>query len=153
MVPPRAADVRGRSFGMDDAAACGHPVDVARPDNLLAAEAVTVGQLALEQIGDGGEADLRMGRNVQPLPRSQCRRSHVIEKHEGAHRSVLLERQDPPTMPFRTIIITASMVSRARDGLLAPVSMTAEINATSILMTASVRIRVPYGSPNSSARQ
>ena len=40
-------------------------------------------------------------------------------------------------------MMTASIVSRARAGLASPVSMIAAISATSIVITASVRISVP----------
>ena len=46
-------------------------------------------------------------------------------------------------MAFSTIISTANMVSRAKCGSFSPVSMMAEISETSMIVTASVRIRVP----------
>src|SRR5579871_2967253 len=41
------------AFGMGNAAARRHPVDLASTDRLLAVEAVAMNDLALEQIGDG----------------------------------------------------------------------------------------------------
>ena len=55
-------------------------------------------------------------------------------------------------MPFRTIISTENSVSRPRVGLSAPVSITAEIMTTSMLMTDRVRMIVPKGSPRRIAR-
>ena len=46
-------------------------------------------------------------------------------------------------MPLRTMITTATMVSRARPGSALPFSMTAEMIDTSMAMTEMVRIRVP----------
>ena len=46
-------------------------------------------------------------------------------------------------MPFMTMITTASMVSRASVGSELPVSIRAEITATSMPITEIVRISVP----------
>ena len=59
------------AFRMDDASACGHPVDVAGTDGLNHAQTVTVHQFALEQIGDRGQPDMRMRPHVDALPRRE----------------------------------------------------------------------------------
>src|SRR5918993_3103928 len=46
------------SLGMRDATACGHPVNLARPDRLLETQAVTMRDLAFKQISDGGKPDM-----------------------------------------------------------------------------------------------
>ena len=48
-----------------------------------------------------------------------------------------------PNIPLRTIMSTDSKVSRASVGFSTPVSMTAEIMITSMLITETVRISVP----------
>ena len=40
-----------------------------------------------KQIGDRGQADVRMGPHVHALARSQLGRSHLIEKDERSGRS------------------------------------------------------------------
>src|SRR3546814_13554482 len=47
-----------------DAAARRHPVDLTRPDRLLGGEAVAVHDLAVDKIGDGRKADMRMRAHV-----------------------------------------------------------------------------------------
>lgn len=83
-VEARAGFARGlwRAFGMGDAAARGHPVHVAGPDYLLAAQAVPVHDLALEQIGHGGQADMRMRAHVDAVARCHRHRPHMIEEDE-----------------------------------------------------------------------
>ena len=60
-------------------------------------------------------------------------------------------RSARPTMPFRTMMRTASMVSRASVGSGSPWSMTATITETSMMMTEMVSTTVPSGSPSRSA--
>jgi hypothetical protein len=50
----------GRALGMHDAAAGGHPVDVAGIDLLHRAERVAMHHRAVPQVGDGGQADVRV---------------------------------------------------------------------------------------------
>jgi hypothetical protein len=45
---------------MHDAPACAHPVDGARLDQLLGAQAVAMHHRALEKVGHRGEADVRV---------------------------------------------------------------------------------------------
>jgi hypothetical protein len=50
---------------------------------------------------------------------------------------------DKPTMPFRMIITTANMVSRASVGFSLPWVITAAMLMTSMKVTERVRINVP----------
>jgi hypothetical protein len=72
---------------MGDAATCGHPVDVARSDRLHRSQTVAMLDLTLEEIGDRGETDVRMRRDVDALPRSEVHLTHVIEEREGPDRA------------------------------------------------------------------
>ena len=63
------AQRRRRTLRVHDAAAGGHPVQLARPDDLLEAEAVAVHDLALDQPGEGRQADVRMRPHVDTLAR------------------------------------------------------------------------------------
>ena len=60
----RAAQFLRRALGMDDAAARRHQVHVAGRDHHFGAERVAVPDLAVEEIGDGGEPDMRMRPHV-----------------------------------------------------------------------------------------
>ena len=88
-----AAQRRVGALGMGDAAARGHPVDVARDDRLVRAEAVAVQDLALEQVGHGGEADVRVRPHVEPLPGQELARPHLVEEDEGPDHLPLLRGQ------------------------------------------------------------
>ena len=78
---------------MDDAATCRHPVHVPRVDRLDAAEAVTVNNLAFEQIGQRGEADMRMGPDVWGRPGAKHHWSKMIKEDKGAYHLALCGRQ------------------------------------------------------------
>ncbi len=80
---------RRGAFGMDDAAPGGHPVHRAGPDRLIAAQAVAVVQRAVEQPGDGGEADMRVRAHVHALAGRQFGRAQMVEEHEGADIAAL----------------------------------------------------------------
>src|SRR3546814_19022119 len=77
----RAQGIAG-AFGMDDATAGHHPVDVARPDRLDHAETVAMDDLALKQVGDGGQPDMRMRPHVEALALLELPRAPMVEKHE-----------------------------------------------------------------------
>src|SRR5688572_6066285 len=57
---PRALE----ALGMRDAAAGGHQIHLAGPDRLLGADAVAVHDLAVEEVGERGEPDVRMRAHV-----------------------------------------------------------------------------------------
>src|SRR5580698_2311744 len=72
------------ALGMNDAAPRAHPVDGARLDALHGAEAVTVQDRTLEQIGDSGQADMRMRSHVGIHARLEVDRSEMIQEHKWA---------------------------------------------------------------------
>ena len=69
---------------MDDAAPGGHPVELAGPDRQLRAERVPVHDLAVEQIGDGRQADMGMRPHIHAGPEQELGRPHLVEEDEGA---------------------------------------------------------------------
>ncbi len=81
------------AFGMDDAAAGRHQVHGARPDDRLAAEAVAVHDRPLEEIGEGGKADVRMRRHVEPVADGEIGRPHLVPEDEGADHAPAHSRQ------------------------------------------------------------
>src|SRR3546814_14554905 len=66
-----------------DAAARRHPVDLTRPGRLPGGEAVAVHDLAVEKIGDGRKADMRMRSTVDRDGDAGAHvdRAHMTEKH------------------------------------------------------------------------
>jgi hypothetical protein len=52
-----------------------------------------VQDLALEEIGDGGQADVRVGPDVDALAGQEVRGPHVIQEDEGTHHPPLGEGQ------------------------------------------------------------
>ncbi|MNT36887.1 hypothetical protein D3C72_1729980 [compost metagenome] len=73
-----------RALGMGDAAAGGHPVDIAGADHLVRTQRVTVADGARPQIGDGGQADMRMRAHVDGRTGVHERRAHLVDEHERA---------------------------------------------------------------------
>jgi hypothetical protein len=92
------AEFRCGPFGMRDAATRRHPVDGAGADRLHRAQTVAVHDLALEQVGDGRQPDMRMGPHIQPVADQEFRRSHLVEEDEGADHAPLDRRQGPPDL-------------------------------------------------------
>ena len=88
----RALRIR-RALGVRDAAARGHQVHGARLDLLDVALAVAVHDAAVEQIGDGGEPDMRMRPHVHALAGDELHRSEMIEEDERADHLPLAVRQ------------------------------------------------------------
>jgi hypothetical protein len=86
---------RGRLFRVGDAAARGHQVQLARPDQLPAAEAVPVQHQALEQPADGLQADVRMGRDLHTGTPADLVRAVVVEEAPGADGTQRPLRQQP----------------------------------------------------------
>ncbi len=82
------ADRIGFAFGMGNAAPGTHPIEVARRDFKVTAQTVTMQDRALEQIGHGRQARMRMRRHINALTGLEFDRPHMIEKHErtdGTH--------------------------------------------------------------------
>jgi hypothetical protein len=87
-----------RVFGalaVGNAAACGHPVDVAWADRLGIAQAVAVENAALEQERHRGETDMRMRPHFHAVAaRRHHNRPEMIEKDERPDHAPLGARQD-----------------------------------------------------------
>ena len=66
-------------LGVGDAVARGHEVELAGADGLLGAQAVGVEHLAREQPGDGLEADVGVGADVEPTVGG----AHVVDEAPG----------------------------------------------------------------------
>src|SRR5690348_17635287 len=81
---------------MRDAAPCNHPIDLAGPDGLLGTDAVTVHDLAVEQIRDRRKSDMRMRTYVHASRNSRRKayRPHMVEKNKGTDHSPLNGRKD-----------------------------------------------------------
>src|SRR5437764_8025279 len=80
---------------MRDTASRGHPIDLARPDRLHRAERVAMQYLAFEEIGHGGEADMRMRPHVDAGAGIEHGGSHLVEEDEGTDHPPLDRRQHP----------------------------------------------------------
>src|SRR5579863_2784964 len=80
---------------MHDTAAGDHPVDRARSNRLHGAEAVAVNDLAVEQVGDGGQSDMRVWTHVQATPGAQYGRSHLIEEDKRPDHAALTAWEGP----------------------------------------------------------
>src|SRR3546814_10018608 len=74
------------ALGMGDTPARGHPVDLARPDRLLGADAVAMHDLAIEQVGDRRQTDMRMRTDIG-LARQA--RLHQLGSRSEEHTSEL----------------------------------------------------------------
>ena len=80
---------------MLDAAAGGHPLGLALGDDAAAAGGVAVGELAVEHVGDGLEASVRVPLGAFRLARAVQRGAGVVEQEEGVgvgHRQRAGER-------------------------------------------------------------
>ena len=56
-------------------------------------EAVLVKDLAFEEVGHRGKADMRMRPHVEPASGRQAHRAHLVEEHERADHAALHGRQ------------------------------------------------------------
>ena len=101
------------ALGMRDAAAGGHPVDLAGPDRLLGTHAVPMHDLAVEQIRDGGEADVGVRAHVDTGPGCECRRPHMVEKNKWPDRMPFGEGQHPPHV--ETAQIALAILDQAEE--------------------------------------
>jgi hypothetical protein len=80
---------------MHDAAPGGHPVDGAGLDALHHAGGVAVQHRALEEIGHGGQADVRVRPHVVVVGRHGAHRTEMVEEHERADGLALRRWQRP----------------------------------------------------------
>ena len=90
---PVSLALLGGALGMDDAAAGAHPVHGAGLDGLLGAQAVSMQDLALEQVGEGRAVDVRMRAHVDALIGQELGRPHLVEEDERADHLPLGGRQ------------------------------------------------------------
>ncbi len=95
---------------MGDAAAGGHQVQRAGADGQLRAQAVAVHDLALEQVGRGGEADVRVRPDVDALADHELRRTHLVPEPEYEGADPL-----PPRRGQRAPHLEAAEVAGAGD--------------------------------------
>src|SRR6185312_5782605 len=89
----RLPQLTARALRMNDAAAGGHPVDITGSDRLLRSQTVTMHDLALEEISDGREPDVRMGSYIDAPSGWEIGGAHVIEEDERADEPAHRRRQ------------------------------------------------------------
>src|SRR6516165_934520 len=82
-----------RALGMRDASAGGHQVHGAGRDFLDMTLAVAMHDAAVEQVGDGGKANMRMRPHVHALAGHELHGTKMIEENEGADHLLLAVRQ------------------------------------------------------------
>ena len=70
-------------FGVDEAGAGGHPLDVAGPEDAVVAPGIAMLHLAAEQVGDGLEAAMGMGREAAGVTGGELGGAHLVEQQEG----------------------------------------------------------------------
>ena len=96
-MPSRAcgcAAARGRCARNGRCRARRHPVDVARHGSAARLPRLSRCMISpLEQVGDGGEADMRVRPHVEAVSRLEFHRPHLIEEDEGPDHVALRERQ------------------------------------------------------------
>src|ERR1700734_190423 len=99
--------IGGGALGMHDAAPGGHPVHRAGPDRHRGAEAVAMHDLAVEQVGDGGEPDMRVRPHVDAVAGLEHRRPEMVEEDERPDHARTPRRQ-------RAMHLEAAEIDRAR---------------------------------------
>ena len=87
-----ARRLRG-ALRMDDSASGGHQVDRAGFDHLVRAKAVAVGDRAFEQIGHGGEVDVRVGADIHRRADFEPRRAELVDEDERPDHRAGLRRK------------------------------------------------------------
>src|SRR4030095_9967406 len=93
---PALPHIIGRALRMDDALAGRHQVDRARLDPLARTDRIAMVDGAVEQIGDGGEIDMRMRPHVHAFAGHQLRRPEMVDEDKGPDHRPLSLRQRPP---------------------------------------------------------
>jgi hypothetical protein len=94
---------------MRDATAGDHPVDLTGLNGLLRADAVAMHDLAVEQVRDGGQADVRMRPHIYRSrnPALEVRWPEMVKENERAHHVLLCKRQH--TSYFKSAQIAAAL--------------------------------------------
>src|SRR5262249_54561312 len=83
-----------RPFRVHNAAPRRHEIYLARADGCGVAQAVAMNDLAGEDVGEGGDANMRMRQDGEALAGSMLVRTAVVEQYERAKRASL-RRQQP----------------------------------------------------------
>jgi hypothetical protein len=98
------------ALGMGDAAAGDHPVHFAGLDGLDHAHAVAMHDFPIEEIGDGGEANVWMRTNIHAgrKPGREVLGTDVIEENERADHVPPRERQH--TSHFEPTQVTTALI-------------------------------------------
>src|ERR1700675_3743518 len=78
---------------MHDATAGGHPVDFAGLDRHRRAQAIAMHDLAVEQISDGREPDMRVRPNVEAIAGAEFGWAEMIEEDKWSTLSRACRRQ------------------------------------------------------------
>src|SRR5580765_189480 len=94
--PALVADLARRLLGMNDTGAGSHPLHVAWLEHALVASGVLVLELALEHVGDGLEAAVRMVGRAHGLARGVIDRAHLVEQQEGVDQVQALGGKGTP---------------------------------------------------------
>jgi hypothetical protein len=89
----RAAVVARRLLGVRQPAPGGHEVELPWADDLLAAQAVAVQHLPVEQVGHGVQAGVRVRADVDAAVRFDGGRSEVVDEAPRADRAALAAGQ------------------------------------------------------------
>jgi hypothetical protein len=92
-VQPRVVVLR-RFLGVGDAAPRGHQVELAGPDELLAAQAVPVQHGARDEPGHRLQPDMRVRRDLHAGHPVDRRRAVVVDEAPCAHAAPLPQRQE-----------------------------------------------------------
>jgi hypothetical protein len=93
---------------MSDATARRHPVHITWANWLSRAEAVTMVDIALEEVGNRGKANMRMRSHIQSVPRQELAWAHLIEENEGPDHLPLARRQGAAHLESAQIMRTGN---------------------------------------------
>ena len=91
---PGGARLCPGAFAVGDAASGDHDIDRAGSQGLVHAQRVGMVHLAFEQIGQGGQADMRVRAHIHAIAGREGRRAHFIEEDERPDPAALGRRQD-----------------------------------------------------------
>ena len=75
--------VRAGHLRVHQTRAGGHPLDIARVQAAVVAEGIAVLHLAVEKVGDGLKAAVRVVREAGRLAGLELERAHFVEQQEG----------------------------------------------------------------------
>ena len=81
---------------MNDASPGRHQIDLTRANRLHITFAVAVDDLAIDQVGQRGEADVRMRTRIQAFSGTEGDRTEAVEEDERTYHPALRGGQRPP---------------------------------------------------------